>query len=263
MKKKLFFAQMLVILTVLFIMGIGAAASSTMSVDNSQGVLRVSYSMSASDHIKVKVAHGGNTYYYDLTRSEEAFPLQFGNGDYSVALYQLVQGNEYRVLTQTNVTVSFGSEQTAFLGSMQVVNWNEAMAAIKKAHALAKGAGSADKKIEILYSFVSKNVKYDYPKAASIAAGYIPSVESTYETKKGICYDYSALFGAMLRCEGIPSKLMKGYKSDMSEYHAWNQVYMDGKWVTIDTTYDSSAATMGLRYQMIKSNSEYRISKYY
>ncbi len=44
----------------------------------------------------------------------------------------------------------------------------------------------------------------------------------------------------MLRSIDIPTKLVMGYKNDIEKYHAWNEVYLDGKWINLDTTYDSA-----------------------
>ena len=79
----------------------------------------------------------------------------------------------------------------------------------------------------------------------------------------GICYDYAVLFAAMLRSVDIPTKLSMGYKSDINYYHAWNQVYLNGKWVNIDTTYDAAYAQEDLSTSMIKDAKEYRIEKTY
>ncbi len=61
------------------------------------------------------------------------------------------------------------------------------------------------------------NVDYDYDKAQNIVdnnvTGYLPDPDETLSTKKGICYDYAALAAAMLRSQGIPTKLITGYVS--------------------------------------------------
>ena len=50
-----------------------------------------------------------------------------------------------------------------------------------------------------------------------------------------MCYDFSSLFAAMCRSEGIPCALTKGYAG--SSYHAWNKVNLNGSWYQIDLTY--------------------------
>jgi transglutaminase/protease-like cytokinesis protein 3 len=67
----------------------------------------------------------------------------------------------------------------------------------------------------------------------------------------------------MLRSEGIHTKLLKGYKSDMKEYHAWNEVLIDGNWVTIDTTYDAALNNLKNKPSMYKNSNEYTKQREY
>ena len=71
------------------------------------------------------------------------------------------------------------------------------------------------------------------------------------QAKKGICFDYAALMTAMLRSQGIPSKLVVGYAG--TTYHAWisvwteengwvdGAIFFDGHiWKRMDPTFASS-----------------------
>ena len=86
------------------------------------------------------------------------------------------------------------------------------------------------KRQKSIYHYVVKNIKYDDDKAKNVQKGYLPSVDETLETKKGICFDYAALMTAMLRSQGIPTKLEIGYSG--SVYHAWISTWLDEKgWI--------------------------------
>jgi len=85
---------------------------------------------------------------------------------------------------------------------------------------------------------------------------YLPDIEKTYLEETGICYDYAALFAAMLRSIGIPTKLVKGYSKENPEvYHAWNEVLINGTWIVVDTTLDASEPKD--KTQMSKTSSDY------
>lgn len=88
-------------------------------------------------------------------------------------------------------------------------------------------------------------------------------MEEILSCMSGICYDYSALFAGMLRSLGIPTKLVKGYKNDMREYHAWNEVLVGENWVIIDTTYDAALNSQKNKPNMYKSTSEYSKQREY
>ena len=90
-----------------------------------------------------------------------------------------------------------------------------------------------------------------YQKAKTVQSGYLPKVDDTLTTKKGICFDYSALMTTMLRTQNIPTKLVIGYAG--STYHAWisvyteeqgwidNAIHFDGQsWKFMDPTFASS-----------------------
>ena len=67
----------------------------------------------------------------------------------------------------------------------------------------------------------------------------------------------------MLRSVDVPTKLIMGYKDDIESYHAWNEVYLDGQWMVMDTTYDAAYAQKDVPINMIKANKEYKIEKIY
>ncbi len=252
-------------LTVMLLLGmtLGVHADSIATVDTAQGVVRVSYPVTAQSTIKVMVAMGTQSYTYDLLKSKEAFPLQFGDGTYKISLYQKVQGTQYRLLNQTSVKVDLPDDFVPFLGSSQILNWTPDMVSIGKAKIITADAKTDAEKVKLVYGYITAKIRYDYAKISKLKNTYVPSIEDTYTTNLGICYDYSALFGSMLRSVGVPAKLIKGYKNDIPEYHAWNQVYLDKKWVFIDTTYDAAFKAAGAKTNMLKTDAEFRAAKYY
>ena len=117
-------------------------------------------------------------------------------------------------------------------------------------------------KVEAVYNYIVKNIKYDYNKVSNISTDYVPDLDNIITSKKGICYDYAALFAGILRSEGIHTKLIKGYKNDLTAYHAWNEVYLDGDWVLVDTTYDASLSSLQ-ELSMIKFSKAYNKDREY
>lgn len=66
---------------------------------------------------------------------------------------------------------------------------------------------------------------YDYNKLEILPTTYLPVIDDTFKVQSGICYDFSALYAAILRNQGIPVKLVKGYTRNAKGYHAWNEAY--------------------------------------
>ena len=58
-------------------------------------------------------------------------------------------------------------------------------------------AASATDQLEVVsnvYNYVINNVTYDTAKASSVQSGYLPNVDVVLAQKKGICFDYAALY---------------------------------------------------------------------
>lgn len=241
------------------------ASSTLFSSDPALGVVGVQLTEAKSTKILLLVEKDGQRYTYPIVDQDiNQFPLQMGNGKYTVRLMQNVTGTSYRELSRTTVELNLSDANKVFLNSIQDIEWNQNQAAIEKAAELTKGLKTDSAKVNAIYNYITKNFKYDYNKAKTVTSGYFPNVESTFSTQTGICYDYSALFAAMLRSTGVATKLVKGYAAPTGEvYHAWNEVLVDGKWKIIDTTVDAAMIQAGRKVTMYKSNGDYRSERIY
>jgi transglutaminase superfamily protein len=66
----------------------------------------------------------------------------------------------------------------------------------------------------------------------------IPNALDILKTKRGDCNEHAALFAALARAAGIPTKIAFGvvYLEGKFYYHAWDEVFV-GRWVAIDPTF--------------------------
>ena len=86
-------------------------------------------------------------------------------------------------------------------------------------------------KVEAIYKWTMKKFSYSTLKAKSVESGYVPDLDAVYKSRKAICFDYASTMAAMLRSQGVPTKLVIGYSG--SVYHAWLSVYVEEiGWVT-------------------------------
>ena|GEM_PF-229688 len=202
----------------------------------SSGYVKCSYVGSSTAKLKVQVAGpSGTKYNYDLTKGVyETFPLSDGNGSYTVSVLVNSAGSSYVLAYSTNISVTLTSQFAPFLNPNKFVNYTSSSAAVSTASTVVSGASTTLDKVAKIYSYVISNISYDQTKAASITSGtitsYVPNVDTTLSTKKGICFDYASLMCAMTRSQGIPTKLVIGYAGTV--YHAWISIYVDGTgWV--------------------------------
>lgn len=103
------------------------------------------------------------------------------------------------------------------------------------------------KKAYLIYKWITANIKYDYDKAVEVSKGtkgIDSGSKSAFETRKGICFDYSCLYISMCRAVGLKSSLVTGlgYSGITWGDHAWNRVYYEGeeRWIDVDTTFGTA-----------------------
>lgn len=258
-KRLLIYLTVLIISITMGTSGVFAAAQFD-TKDVNKGVIHITYD--GGGKTKVIIQKGDKKYTYDINSSgqTETYPLQLGNGTYKISLFANTSGNSYRLITSKNVNVKLTNPNDVFLTSIQNINWNVDSKAVEKAVELTKDIDDLEEKAKVLWDFVIHNHSYDYGKLAKLQSGYIPVIDMTLEEKKGICYDFSSLYAAMLRSQGKPAKLIKGYApEDPSGYHAWNEVYDESKkeWVVIDTTYDLQIVSRYPTITMLKNHKDF------
>lgn len=226
--------------------------------NKNQGYIAVRYTGSAPKISVEIIGKNEKVYKYFLEKTKEAtyFPLTSGNGTYQIAVYENVNEDEYSVLMMDSFEVKLKNKFLPFLYPNQYVNFSQNTKAIKKAKELVKGSKEGLDIVKKIYNYVIKNITYDEYKAETVQSGYLPVIDETLETGKGICFDYAALMTAMLRSQGIPTKLDIGYSGDI--YHAWistwleekgwvdNVIQFDGKsWKLMDPTLASNSDDEG------------------
>lgn len=265
---------MLLKLLVALIVGVSLVGSPIAQVggefDNSRvpdGSVGARYAPATEKRTKTRFQKSEEIYDYDLfgRTSFEYFPLQLGNGSYQVIIFENIQGTKYRAVKNQTVKAEMKNPLKVFLASIQTVNWSEDMEAIKKAMELTKELKTDREKLDAIYRYVVENISYDYDKIKNIPTTYVPDIDAILKDGKGICYDYAAVFAAMLRSQGIPCKLIKGYSTNVKGYHAWNEVYLadEDRWMIVDTTYDSVMFKAGKKVDMEKPASQYTKSREY
>lgn len=192
--------------------------------------------------LKARVSTPAQTYYYDLPGGEtySVFPLQMGDGVYTVRVMEQVEDDLYAMRFGVELEVRLSGETLPFLYPNQYVWYDETTRTVLKAAELTGGLSSDAEIAELFYKFVVQHMTYDTAKAATVQKGYLPSADEALETGKGICFDYAALLATMLRSRGIPAKMLIGTVTPENLYHSWNSVYLDGEWVWMDPTLDGT-----------------------
>jgi transglutaminase-like putative cysteine protease len=111
-----------------------------------------------------------------------------------------------------------------------------------------------------IYTYLTKNIAYDFEKAKDSTGQDRKGALQTLADKKGLCLDFTDLFIALSRSEGIPAREVDGYAyaKDFGTtptpqdgeagtlLHSWAQYYSpQAGWVLVDPTW---GATSGLDF---------------
>ncbi len=244
------------------------AASNPSVIDKdalNKGIISVNYSNAKNTKVLVRIMRENIKYDYTFEEGDQ-YPLQLGNGSYKVLIGESIGANKYKVIEQEQIDLEMEDENTVFLQSIPLIDWNDESKVVVEAKQLAGNKETDFDKIKAIYGYITTHFQYDYEKAQTAADSYVPNLDIVYAASKGICYDFSATFAAMARSEGIPTRLVMGYENHAPDtYHAWNQVFLkeSQEWVTIDTTYDAVHIQAGETIDIIKNDSNYKISKIY
>lgn len=108
------------------------------------------------------------------------------------------------------------------------------------ARAAVGDATTTREKVKRLVNFV-----YTHVEAKALDRGYAPAL-TTLESKRGDCTEHSVLLSALLRSQGIPTRLVDGVVVDggRAGYHEWVEVQVDDEgFVPADPTFGEFPAS--------------------
>ncbi|WP_242949800.1 transglutaminase-like domain-containing protein [Butyrivibrio sp. M55] len=242
----------------------------------SEGYIFVAYKGS-SPKVKLQITGPDTvTYTYDISNNSkegEVFPLQAGNGQYMINVYENITETKYSMVFTFPIDVTLSNGYKPFLYPNQFINFAPDSLAVRKGAALAYPCNSDIEVVAEVYNFMIENITYDYEEAETVQSGYLPDLDEILITQKGICLDYASLMAAMLRSQNIPTKMEVGYAG--TAYHAWLSTYIkdvgwvngmiefDGKdWSLLDPTFASNTEERKLE-NFIGDGSNYSVKYVY
>lgn len=139
-----------------------------------------------------------------------------------------------------------------------------------EAERIVQDISSDRDRLKAIYDWVTGNIYYNY----GMLNGTVPkrtSALETYRSRNSVCSGYASLTAALCHAAGIPCRVVAGFAAGVDtestvedvwriysgylrdgnldsfkaaiapyENHAWNEAYVDGKWVILDTTWGSN-----------------------
>ncbi len=236
----------------------------SISIDASntgEGYVMVQYN-GTSNQVRMQVTiPDGTVYTYALaTGKYETFPLTGGNGSYHIGVLEHAYDDMYALAFSQDIDVTLNDEFKPFLYPNQYAWYTQDNQAVKYGIELSEQSSDDLNYAENVYHYVIENIDYDKEKAENVQPNYLPDIDETMETGKGICFDYASLMTAMLRSQGIPTRLEIGYSGEA--YHAWISVYLEETgWIDKVIEFDGSSWTL-MDPTLGASNNEKSVGKY-
>ena len=164
-----------------------------------------------------------------------------------------VMAKSYEVNRQRMEKLSmFGDPYESFTKDQKDIEFDQHD--VKKlAEELTKDCQNDYEKVFEIYEYMTTEMYYDLDQLDyDNDIGYQDDVLTLLRRKIAICEGFSNMFVGLCRCCGIPATEVygSGYDYDvmwlyvdvvnnLDSNHAWNVVYIDGKWHTIDITWDN------------------------
>jgi len=181
---------------------------------------------------------------YDLNNGGdyEVFPLQFGDGNYIVALYENASGKKYTEEGKIKLKVALEDPRISFLYPNQYVNYDDKTPCVVTAGEICEGMTDQAQIYKTICDYIKGHFVYDFIKSVSVKAGVLPDIDGCWEKHKGICQDLSAMSCAMMRSQGIPAALIIGTLGS-NTYHAWVVAWVNGEERFWDPTAELNASS--------------------
>ena len=118
---------------------------------------------------------------------------------------------------------------------------------------ICKGAEDDWEKVFRIYDYIAHELYYDNIEADNDSGSSQDGAVDVLRDGKGICEGFSNAFAALCRAQGIPAVVEFGlgyadynemitreYKEGEYADHAWAAVFLGGKWLFVDPTYDAA-----------------------
>ena len=182
-------------------------------------------------------------------------------------LYEALEQNPMALMPSVWWSVSSGEESvtlniTAGVTAKQLASKRTKVAEkVKKVAAAIVTPNMSDRgKALAINRWLSRNATYDYAAynaAKKLGSKYTVKEWEAYIKKhvdsgtaagvllngKGVCASYAAAFKALADVTGLRSVVVTGTAD--GESHAWNKVFMDGRWQLVDPTWNDNYAESG------------------
>ncbi|MGE5675640.1 MAG: stalk domain-containing protein [Mycobacterium leprae] len=169
--------------------------------------------------------------------------LRFGAGKYTITLGHPTSNKTWQNDLSFEATNLSGKDVRYLAPSYGIES--DAPPISQLAKQLTQGTSDTMRQVRAIHDWVAQHVAYDVAKATGKSYTWGDGAVRTLALRTGICGDYAQLTIALLRAAGIQSREVFGKANgyDGWDYHDWVEALVDGRWVTVDPTFDAGYVT--------------------
>ncbi|OPJ65508.1 transglutaminase domain-containing protein [Clostridium chromiireducens] len=114
---------------------------------------------------------------------------------------------------------------------------------VTQANLITAGITNDYDKVKAIHDWVATNMYYDFSDRTTVVVDKAADTElfpGSGALKRGLCGNFAGVTTNLMRAAGFPAKQVTGGAKDVGdeEAHDWTEVYVDGRWVFMDTTWD-------------------------
>jgi hypothetical protein len=187
----------------------------------------------AGEVVNFPIKVNENTFDYELN-------LRFGAGTYTIWVGDALQNFDgkirFEVINTLDTDLRYSSPSAYIDSNHETVT--------KLCSSIITPEMTDSEKLEAIYQWVTQNISYDYIAYKKQNTTLKPA-SLIIQKKKGMCRDYSFAVAALARASGLQARIVYGQarrrSNGRSEEHAWNEVYLDGNWISLDATWDAGS----------------------
>ncbi|MDD2190292.1 MAG: transglutaminase-like domain-containing protein [Eubacteriales bacterium] len=232
--------------------------------DTARGTEKVSKvgRMDSSGHYDISLSTGKLTpgeYYVDVYANDERYNY-YTSIILSNVILKKIKDDSYFGASPVygrNLRIHSGNRQVKSDNEMtpNTRSTDENIAVITDlAEEITAGIANDYEKLQAIHDWVAGEIYYDKDFLnGKTKRTNIHSI-AVLNNKYAVCSGYSNLMNDLLAAEGIPSRQIIGYTlgvtddgswddldlNSMEPNHVWNEVFIDGRWIIVDATWDST-----------------------
>ncbi len=189
----------------------------------------------------------GDTFYYRIFRQ---------NGQWILPNYSMIEQNR----TQLDAIIEIDKDITASYIADDINSTNNILDAVENlSNEICVDAKTDYEKALAISQWVSSNIYYDFDASEDSVTLSNITLDNIISNRRTVCAGFANIYAALCNAQGLDVINIRGGTiqrnishsklEESSERHEWNAVWIDERWVFVDTTWNTQNTYSGGEYR--------------